>query len=137
MEPPSKYESESGRAPHRVLIVDDDAESADSLAMLLQAPGNRETRETRVAYSAGAAVALAVEFQPTIVFLDVGLPDMGGYEVARRLHQHPHLQNRRLIALTDSGEHPGRERAREAGFERYLLKPVTAVALEELLSMSQ
>jgi CheY-like chemotaxis protein len=134
MEPPSKYESDSARAPHRILIVDDDAESADSLAMLLQAPGHRETR---VAYSAGAALALAVEFQPTIVFLDVELPDMSGYEVARRLHQHPRLQNRRLIALTDSGEHPGRELAREAGFERYLLKPVTGVALEELLSMPQ
>ena len=117
----------------RILIVDHDAESAELLAMLLQAMGCGETQVRRLG---SAAVALAVEFRATIVFIDLKLPDMSGYEVARLLHQHPLLQKPRLIALTDSGEQPAREFARAAGFERYLVKPVTRAAVEEALATS-
>jgi len=69
---------------------------------------------------------------PAQVKPTLDLPDMSGYDVARHLSQHPSLRKLRMIALTASSEHPGRERAREAGFERYLLKPVVAAALDEL-----
>ena len=84
-------------------------------------------------HSAADAVAAAVEFPPAIVFLDIELPDMSGYEVATILHQHAQLRATRLIALTDNIEHPGREDARAAGFERYLVKPVTAIELQKVL----
>jgi CheY-like chemotaxis protein len=116
---------------HRILIVDDDAEPAELLAKLLQATGRGEAKLTRLG---SAAVALAVEFRATIAFIDLKLPDMSGYEVGRLLHQHALLRKLRLIALTDSAEHPGREFARVAGFERYLVKPVTRTAVEELLA---
>jgi CheY-like chemotaxis protein len=116
---------------HRILIVDDDAESAKLLATLLRATGRGEIQLTRLG---SAALALAVEFRATIVFIDLKLPDMSGYEVARLLHHKPLLQKPRLIALTDSGEHAGREFARAAGFERYLIKPVTRAAVEEVLA---
>ena len=113
-----------------VLIVDDDEELTHSLARLLLKWGCVEVRSV---HSAAAALQSAIEFSPGIVLLDIDLPDMSGYRLARLLHQHPHLQNIRLIALTDSGDHPGREHARASGFERYLVKPITAVALREIL----
>jgi len=118
-------------SPQRILIVDDDIATGKLLRTLLAA----WRWKTRVARSASKAIAVAVEFQPTIILLDLDLPDMSGYEVARLLRQHPQLQDVRLIALTHSGEHAGRELAREAGFERYLMKPVTGTALEELFAL--
>ena len=115
----------------RILIVDDDVDAADALASLLQAAGYGEAR---VAYSGAAALALAPEFVPTVLLVDLDLPDMSGYDVARHLSQHPQLQNLRLIALTVNSDHPGRELAREAGIERYLSKPVGSAALNELFS---
>jgi len=120
-------------APPRILIVDDDVVLAKALATMLEAAG---ACETRTVHSAADAVAAAVEHAPDIVFLDIELPDMSGYEVAKLLHQHAHLQATRLIALTDNIEHPGRENARAAGFERYLVKPVTAIELQKVLRRS-
>lgn len=114
----------------RILIVDDDADSARTLLRMLDESGHDETR---VAPSAVTALRTAVEFRPDIIFVDIELPDMSGYDVALFLHQHPRLQQMRLIALTDSGEHPGREHARSSGFERYLVKPISVAALEEVL----
>jgi CheY-like chemotaxis protein len=118
-------------APPDILIVDDNVELAQSLARMISAAG---AYETRMVHSAAEAVAAAVEFPPAIIFLDIELPDMSGYEVAMRLHQHAQLQATRLIALTDSIEHPAREDARAAGFERYLVKPVSATELQKVLS---
>ena len=115
----------------RILIVDDDVDAADGFASVLQAAGYGDTR---VAYTGATALALAVEFVPTVLLVDLDLPDMSGYDVARQLSQHPQLQNLRLIALTANSEHPGRELAREAGIERYLIKPVGAAALDELFT---
>ena len=117
----------------RILIVDDDADSARLLSRMLQESGNDETR---VARSAVTALQAAVKFRPSIIFVDIELPDMSGYDVALLLHQHPRLQQTRLIALTDSGEHPGREHARTSGFERYLVKPISVAALQEVLDTS-
>jgi CheY-like chemotaxis protein len=126
----------SGRAAGdemaRILIVDDDVDSALWLLKLLQEAGHEETRIT---HSAADALAVATELAPRLIFLDIELPDMSGYDVARVLHQHPGLQQTRLIALTDSGEHEGRELARASGFERYLVKPVTGAAVQEVLDL--
>jgi CheY-like chemotaxis protein len=115
----------------RILIVDDDVDAADSLASLLQSTGYGDAR---VAYTGATALAMAVEFAPTVLIVDLDLPDMSGYDVARHLSQHPQLHNLRLIALAAGSEHPGRELAREAGIERYLTKPVGAAALDELFA---
>jgi CheY-like chemotaxis protein len=115
----------------RTLVVDDDMAAADSLASLLQSSGYGDAR---VAYTGAAALALAARFLPTVLLVDLDLPDMSGYDVARQLSQHPKLRGLRLIALTYSSEHPGRELAREAGIERYLSQPVGSAELDELFS---
>ena len=117
-----------GRA--NVLIVDDDIELAKALAVMLDNEGGYESR---LVHCASDAVAAAAGFAPAIVFLDIELPDMSGYEVAQILRRHAQLQATRLIALTDNIEHPGREDARAAGFERYLVKPVTLIELHKVL----
>ena len=115
----------------RILIVDDDVRAADALASLLQSMGYGDAR---VAHTGATALALAGEFVPTVALVDLELPDMSGYELARHLSQHPQLQPLRLIALTTDSEHPGRELAREAGIERYLIKPVGSADLAELFT---
>jgi CheY-like chemotaxis protein len=114
----------------RVLIVDDDSASVQTLVRVLQECGEREVR---VAASAAQALRAAVEFRPAVIFLDIELPDMGGYELATLLHQHPQLQHMRLIALTGEGGHPAREQARASGFERYIVKPISDAAVREVL----
>ena len=126
-----QYQSDPPGAMPRVLIVDDDVGAADALASLLQSVGYGDAR---VAHTGATALALAVEFVPTVLLVDLDLPDMSGYDVARHLSQHPLLRKLRLIALTDSSEHPGRELAREAGIERYLIKPVGPAGLDELFN---
>jgi PleD family two-component response regulator len=115
--------------PVSILIVDDDMKSSDSLELMLHTSG---FSETRVACSGHAALAIAAEFQFAVVLLELGLPDMSGYEVARLLRERAQGHDLRLIALTWSREHAGRELARVAGFERYLLKPVAALDLSRL-----
>jgi CheY-like chemotaxis protein/nitrogen-specific signal transduction histidine kinase len=114
----------------RVLIVDDNADSADSIAAILETSGH----EVEVAYSAQKALEMAVEHQPDIVLLDIGLPDMDGYEVAKHLRQTPELKEMRLIAITGYGQESDRQRSREAGFDEHLVKPVEWQKLEELLA---
>jgi CheY-like chemotaxis protein len=118
--------------PSRILIVDNDIESSSSLELMLHASGYSETR---VAYSGHAALAIAAEFQPSVVLLELSLLDMSGYDVARLLRERAQTRDLRLIALTSSREHAGRELARVAGFERYLLKPVAALELSALFQM--
>jgi CheY-like chemotaxis protein len=129
---PSKLPSDAARGDMpRILIIDHNVEAANALASLVEASGYGETR---VAHSGRAALAVAVTFVPTVALLSLDLPDMSGYDVARQLSQHPRLQDLRLIALTGSSEHPGRDRAREAGFERYLIEPPDAAELDELFT---
>jgi CheY-like chemotaxis protein len=128
------WEGEGGQStystePLRILIVDSDVRSTDLLELMLHASGH----ETSTVRSGGAALAIATEFHPAVVLLELDLPDMSGYEVGRLLREHAQSYELRLIALTSSREHAGRELARVAGFERYLLKPVAALDLAELL----
>lgn len=114
----------------RVLVVDDNADSADSIAAILETSGH----EVEVAYSAQKALEMAVAHQPDIVLLDIGLPDMDGYEVAKHLRQTPELKEMRLIAVTGYGQLSDRQRSQEAGFDEHVVKPVEWRKLEELLT---
>jgi CheY-like chemotaxis protein len=116
--------------PVRILIVDSDIKLSNSLELALHASGYSETR---VAYSGHAALAVAAEFQPSLVLLALDLLDMSGYEVGQLLREHAQTRDLRLIALTPSHEHAGRELARAAGFERYLLKPIAALDLQGVM----
>jgi PAS domain S-box-containing protein len=125
----SKERDEHSDEGWRVLVVDDNIDSADSIAMLLQMSGH----EVRVTYSGQDALETAVEYQPEIVLLDIGLPGMDGYEVARRLRKHPELKEVTLIAVTGYGQDADRLQSQEAGFDYHLVKPVDAQKLQDLL----
>jgi CheY-like chemotaxis protein len=114
----------------RILIVDHDLESTHSLRLLLHGLGYHTTR---IAYTGATALEMAREFLPDIVLLELELPDLNGYQVAQSMREQAQSRKLRLIAVTANREYTGRELAREAGFERYLLKPVGALALDELL----
>jgi len=133
-----RVENDNGEAPHesarslghRLLVVDDNRDAADSLAMLLRLQGH----EVRVAYDGPAALEVLKGYRPALVFLDIGMPGMDGYELARRLRQQPGLENVRLAALTGWGQQEDRRRTAEAGFDHHLVKPVEPKALELLLA---
>lgn len=116
--------------PRRILVVDDNADAADTLTILLQL----DHHETRTVYSGPDAVQAACEFRPEIVFLDIGLPGMNGYEVAQRLRGELGMHDTVLVALTGWGTEDDRRRARAAGFDQHLTKPVTAERVQELLA---
>jgi PAS domain S-box-containing protein len=114
----------------RVLVVDDNKDAADMLAMVLQMFGH----EVQRANSGETALALAAEYQPEFVLLDIGLPDINGYEVARRLRQQPETKGVWLIALTGYGQDSDRLQSQEAGFDHHLVKPVEPQKLQDLLA---
>jgi CheY-like chemotaxis protein len=87
-----------------------------------------------VAHTGPDGLEVAVAFRPQIVLMDIGLPGMDGYEVARRLRQHPDLKGVRLIALTGYGRESDLQRSQEAGFDHHLVKPVNPLKLLELLA---
>ena len=111
----------------RVLVVDDNVDQAHSAAILLRASGH----EVREAYSGSVALEAALEFQPHVVLLDIGLPEIDGYEVARRLRQTPQTKDVRLIALTGYGLEADHQRSAEASFDDHLVKPVDPRKLQE------
>jgi CheY-like chemotaxis protein len=111
-------------------VVDDNRDAADSLALLLRLQGH----EVRVAHNGLAALEFAKSYRPEMVFLDIGMPGMDGYEVARRLRRQPGLESVRLAALTGWGQSEDRRRTAEAGFNHHLVKPLEPNALASLLS---
>jgi CheY-like chemotaxis protein len=114
----------------RILVADDNRDAAESLSMLLEQAGH----EVRVAHTGRSAFSLAQSFRPDAALLDIGMPDLSGYEVAQRLRQEPWGRGMQLIALTGWGQDTDRQRALEAGFDFHLTKPVDLDALESLLS---
>jgi PAS domain S-box-containing protein len=114
----------------RILIVDDNADAADSLGSLLELEGHR----IEVTYGSADALARVRTFKPDIVLLDIGLPEMDGYEVARRIRAFPELNEVRLVALTGYGQTEDRQRAKSAGFDDHLVKPVEFPALQRVLA---
>jgi len=121
--PPPK----SGR---RVLVVDDNVDGAVSLAKVLEFCGH----ETRTAYSGSEALDAARPFNPDVVFLDIGLPGMNGYDVAKQFRDEPSLSGTVLVALTGWGSEDDKRRSKEAGFDFHLTKPVEVRAIENILA---
>jgi two-component system, sensor histidine kinase len=119
-------------APARVLVVDDNVDAANSLAMVLESIGLPH----RVAHDGEAALREADAFAPQVVLLDIGMPGMDGYEVARRLRRRPATRDAMLVAVTGWGQPQDRRRSREAGFDHHFAKPVDIGALTALLTGS-
>jgi CheY-like chemotaxis protein len=116
------------RPRHRVLVVDDNPDSADSLALLLGMWGH----DVRVANDGPAALAAAEAHGPDVVLLDIGLPGMSGYDVARALRESRAAPGM-IVALTGYGQDEDRRRSLEAGFGHHLVKPVSPAELKQLL----
>ena len=118
--------------PRRILVVDDNVDGADSLAMLLTLDGH----EVHTVYGASEALEAASRVKPDMMFLDIGLPGMDGYEVARQLRARGGAAPLRLIALTGYGQEEDRRRSMAAGFDDHLVKPITPDALEKIFRSS-
>jgi PAS domain S-box-containing protein len=118
-------------APRRILVVDDNHDAADSLGMLLRVLGV----ESQVAHDGVSALQAVGTFRPHMVLLDLGMPGMDGYEVARRVRERTAGDGALLIALTGWGQPEDRRRTREAGFDHHLVKPVDLGALQSLLAL--
>jgi two-component system CheB/CheR fusion protein len=115
--------------PLRMLIVDDNRDAAETMAMLQELRGH----QTLTAHAGADAIIAAAAFLPEVVLLDIGLPGMDGFEVARRLRAMPALAGSFLVALTGCGSEEDRERAKEAGFDEHLVKPANLELLREWL----
>jgi signal transduction histidine kinase/DNA-binding response OmpR family regulator len=114
----------------RILIVDDNRDSAASLAMLLEAAGNK----TREAYDGMEALEAAAEFHPDVVLLDIGLPKLNGFEVCRRMRAEPWGRDMTILAVSGWGQDDDRRKSREAGFDNHMVKPVDYITLLKLLA---
>jgi len=113
----------------RVLVVDDNLDAADSLAMLLGSLGH----DVKAVHDGQAALAAVLVFRPHVVLLDIGLPIMDGYEVARRLRLNPELASIVLVALTGYGDESGLRRSQAAGIDHRLVKPAPFAMLQRIL----
>lgn len=116
-------------APRRILIVDDNEDGAEMLATMLELGGH----EIRTAHDGEAALAAARTFRPDLVFLDIGMPGLDGYDVARLLRADAELGHAQLVAVTGWGGAEAKERARQAGFDLHLTKPVDPARIDEIL----
>jgi signal transduction histidine kinase len=114
----------------RVLVADDNLDTAMTFSMLLSQSGH----DVRTAHDGEAAVQAAIDYQPDVVLLDIGLPGLNGYDVARRIRLEPALQNTVLIASTGYGQESDRKAAFEAGFNHHLVKPADFDKLERILA---
>jgi PAS domain S-box-containing protein len=132
-EPPESAQGQKPRSGprHRILVVDDNRDAADSLAMMLRTMGH----EADAAYDGLEAVQAAATIRPDVLLLDIGLPKLNGYEAARRIRNQPWGKGMCLIALTGWGQEDDKRRALEAGCDQHLTKPVEAVALQKLLAL--
>ena len=114
----------------RILVIDDNVDAAESLTALLCMWGH----EARAALNGAAALEVAQQFAPSVVFLDISMPGMDGYEVARRLRRVPALRRSLLVAVTGLGREDDRRKAEEAGFDLHVTKPIEPSLLPALLA---
>ena len=114
----------------RILVADDNQDAAESLVMVLQLEGH----DVHSVFDGDAAIAAIEELRPDVALVDIGMPGANGYEVARRVREHPWGEQVHLVALTGWGQPADRRRAEEAGFDAHLVKPVPPEALERLLT---
>ena len=114
----------------RILIVDDNKDGASTLSMMLKILGN----DTRTSYDGEDAVKAAIEFQPNVILLDIGLPKLNGYEVCRRIREQKNGHKILIIAQTGWGQDEDRQRTQDAGFDHHLVKPVDIAVLSKILA---
>ena len=117
----------------RILVVDDNRDGAESLAMMLTLMGN----ELRTAHDGLEALDVAAAFRPDLILLDIGMPRLNGYDTARRIRGQPWGKNTVLVALTGWGQEEDRQKSHDAGFDTHMVKPVDLAALEKLLANLQ
>ena len=132
MAPPSTFEesAEPTGPSLRVLVVDDNVDAAESLALLLEEFGH----EVQTASDGPTALEVAPVFRPNVVLLDIGLPGINGFDVARRIREHPDLSSVVLVAMTGYGQITDKQRSREAGFHHHLVKPASFEQVLQLLA---
>jgi CheY-like chemotaxis protein len=116
--------------PNRVLVVDDNADAAFSLGMLLKIQGS----EVHTVNDGLSALDAVKNYQPSVILLDIGMPGLSGYEVARRIREQPQYDSITLVAVTGWAQEEDRKRTRAAGFAHHLVKPVDLAALQALLA---
>jgi CheY-like chemotaxis protein/two-component sensor histidine kinase len=114
----------------RIMVVDDNVDAADSLSTILALNGH----DVRVEYSAVAALAAVEDFEPDVIFCDIGMPGVNGHEFAHRVRRDPHRRAIRLVAVTGWGAEEDRRRSRAAGFDHHMTKPVSIEAIESFLA---
>ena len=125
--------SSKAAVPLRIMVADDNHDSADTLSMMLTMMGN----EVRTANDGLEAVKLAEEFRPDVVMLDIGMPMLNGYEACRHLREQPWTKDIVFLAMTGWGQDEDRRRSKEAGFDHHIVKPVDFAVLEKLLGNIQ
>ena len=116
-------------ARRRILVVDDNRDAADSMAAMLELMG----QEVRTAYSGVEAIAAVASFQPAMIFMDIGMPGLNGYDVTQQIRAEASGQDVKVIALTGWGQEHDRTRSRDAGCDDHLVKPIDVAELERLL----
>ena len=131
--PPSPGIAATRQIAHRVLIVDDNQEAADTLVQLIDCLG----AEARSAYDGEQALRTAMEYRPTVALLDIGMPGMDGYELAAKLRATPVLKGLKMVALTGWGQFDDRQKIAKAGFDGHLVKPAGIDQIEALLASSR
>ena len=127
--PPTETTRPTGPAL-RVLVVDDNVDAAKVLKLLVQEAGH----VVRMVHTGPTAVAAALDFRPDVMLLDIGLPELDGLEVAKRIRQEPLLHDIVLVAMTGYGQAADRQRMQEAGFDHYLIKPADFEKVRQILA---
>jgi CheY-like chemotaxis protein len=117
------------RAKRRILVVDDNHDSAMSLRMMLKLLGN----DVKTTHDGLAAIEAAEQFRPDLILLDIGLPKLNGYDACRRMREQSWSAGMVIVALTGWGQAEDRRRSQEAGFDHHLIKPVEFAALQKIL----
>ena len=114
----------------KILVVDDNEDCAESMSLLIEEMG----ADVKIANDGKSALKVFLEFQPSIAFLDIGMPDMDGYELARRLRELAEGRNVNLVALTGWGQDEDRRRSKAAGFNHHFVKPVDSDQLRQYIA---
>ena len=121
--------NDNAPAHGKVLVVDDNTDAAESMAEILAMEGH----DTRIAHNGLDALALAESFRPDVIFLDIGMPHLNGYETAQRIREHAWGERMALVALTGWGSDRDRERSHSAGFDHHLVKPGGLAEIERII----
>jgi CheY-like chemotaxis protein len=120
----------SNSSPLRVMVVDDNRDAAILMGRLLRTLGN----DVQVAHDGFTALEVAEQFRPEAILLDIGLPEMDGYDTARMIRELPALKEVLIIAVTGWGQEEDKEKGKQAGFDHHVVKPADSATLMQLLS---